>query len=180
MEQPTLCLSLPLSASHPQLLALAAASYCPNTLRAPRSSQSSSSSEGNIYFRHTKSPVMHSPSHTPLTPQSLNTAILQNKDDILFYFTCIRISPLFPNWFINLCAPLTSISLKVFAIGSFLGLIPASVLGACVQSLFFFSSILEVSALFSSSLVHHTLLQLCGQGACRPGCCWRAAAHSDI
>ena len=123
---------------------------------------------------------MHSPSHTPLTPQSLNTAILQNKDDILFYFTCIRISPLFPNWFINLCAPLTSISLKVFAIGSFLGLIPASVLGACVQPLFLLSSIIEVSALFSSSLVHHTLLQLCGQGACRPGCCWRAAAHSDI
>jgi hypothetical protein len=60
-----------------------------------------------------------------------------NRDDILFYFTCIRISPLFPNWFINLCAPLTSISLKVFAMGSFIGLIPASVLGACVKILLF-------------------------------------------
>lgn len=62
--------------------------------------------------------------------QSLNAAIAANSDDILFYFTCIRISPLFPNWFINLCAPLTSISLKAFAIGSCIGLIPASVLGA--------------------------------------------------
>jgi uncharacterized membrane protein YdjX (TVP38/TMEM64 family) len=72
----------------------------------------------------------------PLPPfQSLNSAIAHNNDDLLFYFTCVRISPLFPNWFINLCAPLTSISLKVFATGSFIGLIPASVLGACVHTL---------------------------------------------
>ena len=41
----------------------------------------------------------------------------------LFYFTCMRVSPLFPNWFINLCAPLTPIPLRVFALGTCIGLL---------------------------------------------------------
>ncbi|CAK9236758.1 unnamed protein product [Sphagnum troendelagicum] len=47
--------------------------------------------------------------------------------NLLSYILFLRITPILPNWFINVSAPIISVPLQHFVLGTFLGLIPASV-----------------------------------------------------
>jgi len=48
--------------------------------------------------------------------------------NLFFYLLFLRISPLLPNWFISLAAPILDIPLRTFALATFVGLMPANYL----------------------------------------------------
>lgn len=50
----------------------------------------------------------------------------QHKDNLLNYIVFLRITPLLPNWFINLTAPVIGVPLFPFAFGTFIGVAPPS------------------------------------------------------
>lgn len=50
------------------------------------------------------------------------------KDDMFWYIVFLRITPLIPNWFMNLASPIINIPLKAFAFGTFFGVAPPSLI----------------------------------------------------
>lgn len=50
----------------------------------------------------------------------------QHKDNLLNYIIFLRMTPILPNWFINLTAPLLGVPLVPFALGTFIGVAPPS------------------------------------------------------
>ncbi|XP_055389564.1 transmembrane protein 41 homolog [Condylostylus longicornis] len=51
-----------------------------------------------------------------------------HRDNLLSYILFLRMTPLLPNWFINLCAPVIGVPLYPFAVGTFFGVAPPSVI----------------------------------------------------
>ena len=51
-----------------------------------------------------------------------------NKDNLFFYMLFLRITPLLPNWLINLASPVVGVPYWHFISASFIGLMPANVL----------------------------------------------------
>jgi uncharacterized membrane protein YdjX (TVP38/TMEM64 family) len=51
-----------------------------------------------------------------------------NKDNLFFYMLFLRITPLLPNWLINLASPIVGVPYKHFILATFLGLMPANVM----------------------------------------------------
>jgi uncharacterized membrane protein YdjX (TVP38/TMEM64 family) len=45
-----------------------------------------------------------------------------HKDHLLNYIIFLRITPMLPNWFINITSPIVDVPLKQFFIGTFLGI----------------------------------------------------------
>ena len=58
----------------------------------------------------------------------LRDQIQSNKDNIFFFFLFLRITPILPNWFINISSGNLGISFPVFFLGTILGLIPNAVI----------------------------------------------------
>ena len=54
--------------------------------------------------------------------------IERNKRNILLYFISLRFSPVFPNLFVNLASPIVGVSIKVFYLGTLIGLIPLNII----------------------------------------------------
>lgn len=54
------------------------------------------------------------------------------QEDALSYLLVLRLIPLFPFWLVNLVPALLGVSLKVFAVGTVIGIIPASLVYASV------------------------------------------------
>mgnify|MGYP000274212164 FL=1 len=54
------------------------------------------------------------------------------QEDALSYLLILRLIPLFPFWLVNLVPALLGVSLKVFVIGTFFGIIPGSLVYASV------------------------------------------------
>ena len=53
----------------------------------------------------------------------------ESADGNLFFFMLfIRLTPFFPNWFVNLVSPMLHVPLSTFALATFFGLIPANML----------------------------------------------------
>lgn len=52
--------------------------------------------------------------------------VLKHKDDMLSYILFLRMTPLLPNWFINLVAPVIGVPLFPFVFGTFAGVAPPS------------------------------------------------------
>lgn len=50
----------------------------------------------------------------------------KHKDNLLNYMLFLRITPLVPNWFINLASPVVGVPLLPFVLGTFFGVAPAS------------------------------------------------------
>ena len=50
------------------------------------------------------------------------------KGNLLYYMLFLRLTPLMPNWFINLMSPYAGIPLQTFALATAIGLIPANTL----------------------------------------------------
>lgn len=50
----------------------------------------------------------------------------RHHDDILWYIIFLRITPLLPNWFINLASPIIGVKLLPFYLGTFIGVAPPS------------------------------------------------------
>jgi uncharacterized membrane protein YdjX (TVP38/TMEM64 family) len=54
--------------------------------------------------------------------------VASKRADLLYYIIFLRVTPLVPNWFINLASPLIDIPLRAFALGTFIGVAPPSCL----------------------------------------------------
>ncbi len=52
----------------------------------------------------------------------------KNRDDLIYYLLFLRVTPLLPNWFINISSPILNIPLSKFALATFLGLMPMNVM----------------------------------------------------
>ena len=61
------------------------------------------------------------------------------KDSLFYLMIFLRITPILPNWLINLCAPIVGIPLPTFVFGTFFGVVPPSIIaiqaGKTVQTL---------------------------------------------
>lgn len=61
-------------------------------------------------------------------------SIESNKDNLFFYLLFLRITPLLPNWLINLSTPIVGVPFKYFFLASFFGLMPANVMHVTMGS----------------------------------------------
>lgn len=52
--------------------------------------------------------------------------IIKHKDNLLNYMLFLRMTPLLPNWFINLASPVIGVPIVPFAVGTFFGVAPPS------------------------------------------------------
>jgi len=52
--------------------------------------------------------------------------VAKHRDNLFFYIIFLRITPFLPNWFINITAPVISVPLSPFFIGTFFGVAPPS------------------------------------------------------
>ncbi|KAF4009037.1 hypothetical protein G4228_000045, partial [Cervus hanglu yarkandensis] len=50
----------------------------------------------------------------------------RHREHLINYIIFLRITPFLPNWFINITSPVINVPLKVFFIGTFLGVAPPS------------------------------------------------------
>ncbi len=57
----------------------------------------------------------------------LKSKLQQNKDNIFFYFLFLRVTPILPNWFINISSGNVGINYGVFFFGTLIGLIPNAI-----------------------------------------------------
>jgi len=62
----------------------------------------------------------------PLKLAILRNGVSQHSNNIVYYLLFLRLTPLLPNWFINLASPILNISYFHFAIATLFGLIPAN------------------------------------------------------
>lgn len=46
------------------------------------------------------------------------------RDTLYFFMVFLRLTPLIPNWFVNISSPVAGIPLKIFYLGTFVGLMP--------------------------------------------------------
>jgi len=53
--------------------------------------------------------------------QEWQKKVTSKKSDLLYYMIFLRVTPIVPNWFINLASPLIDIPLFQFAAGTFIG-----------------------------------------------------------
>jgi len=58
----------------------------------------------------------------------LQKQISLNRDNIFFFFLFLRITPILPNWFINISSGNLGISYRTFLLGTALGLIPNAII----------------------------------------------------
>lgn len=47
-----------------------------------------------------------------------------NQNRIFYFMIFLRVTPLIPNWFVNLSSPIAGIPLSIFYFGTFIGLMP--------------------------------------------------------
>jgi uncharacterized membrane protein YdjX (TVP38/TMEM64 family) len=52
----------------------------------------------------------------------------KHHDDLLYYLLFLRITPLLPNWFINISSPILDVPISKFFIATFIGLMPMNVI----------------------------------------------------
>ncbi|CAK4068806.1 unnamed protein product [Aphanomyces euteiches] len=52
--------------------------------------------------------------------------ISENRANLFYYMLFLRLTPLLPNWFVNIASPLVDVPFGVFVVATFIGLIPAN------------------------------------------------------
>jgi len=81
----------------------------------------------------------------------------RHKNHLFNYIIFLRITPMLPNWFINITSPLVDVPLKTFFIGTFLGVAPPSFIaiqaGTTLQKLTSSTSILSWSSILMLIIV---------------------------
>jgi len=88
--------------------------------------------------------------------------ISSHRDNLKYYMLFLRISPLLPNWFINISSPIIDIPLSTFAFATFFGIMPATAFcvyaGLTIQELQSASDALNLKALFSLFIIAFIVL----------------------
>lgn len=89
----------------------------------------------------------------PQRLQQFGDMVEANRANLWNYFLFLRISPLLPNWFVNLASPIFSIPFHIFFIGTFLGVMPQSFVavkaGLTLQEIESVSDVLNINSFLS-------------------------------
>lgn len=56
------------------------------------------------------------------------TQVLKHRANMFYYVVFLRITPILPNWFINITSPIVDVNLSPFFTGTFVGVAPPSIL----------------------------------------------------
>ena len=64
----------------------------------------------------------------PVLLGKFGTMIESSKDNLFYYMLFLRLTPLLPNFFINIASPIVGIPISIFSFGTFLGLIPFNII----------------------------------------------------
>lgn len=62
----------------------------------------------------------------PVKATQWSRTVIKHKDNLLNYMLFLRMTPLLPNWFINLASPVIGVPMIPFTIGTFFGVAPPS------------------------------------------------------
>jgi uncharacterized membrane protein YdjX (TVP38/TMEM64 family) len=54
--------------------------------------------------------------------------LTKHNDDLIYYLLFLRITPLLPNWFINISSPILDVPYSKFFFATFVGLMPMNVI----------------------------------------------------
>ena len=84
--------------------------------------------------------------------------ISEHHHNLLWYLLFLRITPILPNWFINLASPLVGVPLSTFTLATLVGIMPGNVIHVNVGV-----TIASVKSLHAIQLQH--ILMLLGLGA---------------
>jgi uncharacterized membrane protein YdjX (TVP38/TMEM64 family) len=57
-----------------------------------------------------------------------NTKILENQHNLFFYMTFLRVTPIMPNWFVNIASPIVGVPLSTFFKATLIGLVPMNLI----------------------------------------------------
>lgn len=60
--------------------------------------------------------------------KKFNGMVSKQKGNLFWYMLFLRLTPLVPNWFVNMASPIVGIPLKIFFLGTFIGLMPANII----------------------------------------------------
>lgn len=60
----------------------------------------------------------------PALFNKFNAMVRKNQHNLFWYMLFLRLTPLIPNWFVNLASPLVGIPYRYFLVASFFGLMP--------------------------------------------------------
>eukprot|EP00918_Siedleckia_nematoides_P033396 GHVU01072506.1.p1 GENE.GHVU01072506.1~~GHVU01072506.1.p1 ORF type:complete len:269 (+),score=14.76 GHVU01072506.1:1424-2230(+) len=60
--------------------------------------------------------------------EEFNRQIEVHRSDILSYMVFLRVTPLFPNFFINIASPVINVPYSAFFLGTFIGLLPNTII----------------------------------------------------
>jgi uncharacterized membrane protein YdjX (TVP38/TMEM64 family) len=86
-----------------------------------------------------------------------NEQIQHHRQNLFNYFLFLRISPLLPNWFVNLASPICSVPFKTFWIGTFFGVMPQTFIvvraGLTLQDIKSPSDVLDIRAFITLALL---------------------------
>ena len=84
--------------------------------------------------------------------QMFEERVNSNRDNLLWYMLFLRLTPILPNWFINVASPIVKVPLSFFAIATFVGTTPANVV------YYYAGKVLKDSGKFDSSKGYKTVL----------------------
>lgn len=62
--------------------------------------------------------------YRPGLVRQFKTLVEENYNRLFYFVIFLRLTPLVPNWFVNLSSPIVGIPLSKFYLGTFLGLMP--------------------------------------------------------
>jgi uncharacterized membrane protein YdjX (TVP38/TMEM64 family) len=82
--------------------------------------------------------------------QMFEERINSNRENLLWYMLFLRLTPILPNWFINVASPIVKVPLSYFAIATFVGTTPANVV------YYYAGKVLKDSGKFDSSKGYKT------------------------
>jgi uncharacterized membrane protein YdjX (TVP38/TMEM64 family) len=54
--------------------------------------------------------------------------VAEHRDNLGNYFLFLRISPLLPNWFVNIASPIPPVPFHIFFLGTFFGVMPQTLI----------------------------------------------------
>jgi len=59
---------------------------------------------------------------------NFNEKVNAKRNNLFWYMLFLRLTPLVPNWFVNIASPIVGMPFKIFFFGTLLGLMPANII----------------------------------------------------
>jgi len=85
--------------------------------------------------------------------ESFGREIEKHRSHLLNYMLFLRLTPLLPNWFVNISSPLLGVPLRIFLIGTFFGVMPQTFVavraGLTIQTINSLNEVIDINIILS-------------------------------